>query len=307
MLRNIILMLAAFSLLCTSCNKDKEYVGDGSDNGGSGGTDDAAKWISEILEYRPAPGQFINSSLGSQEAAETLIGGEGSVSLGGFGGYIVFRFDHTVSNKPGYDFVIKGNAFAGSSEPGIVMVSADANGNGLADDTWYELAGSDYSLTSTVKNYEITYYKPSQTDNAEDIRWTDNQDGSGWIYDMSSYGHTQSYWPSYAAGMETIVFTGTKLGDLVRVDDDGSYYNGAAGTGYADNYSSEYAGTVNGDPDTANSNKFDISDAVDTDGNAVRLESMDFIKVYTGVNQTSGSLGEASTEITGAISLRVPE
>ena len=40
-------------------------------------------------------------------------------------------FDHSVDNIAGYDLAIRGNAFDGSSEPGIVWVSRDENGNDL--------------------------------------------------------------------------------------------------------------------------------------------------------------------------------
>lgn len=68
------------------------------------------------------------------------------LSLGAYGGYITVGFDHTVPNVPGqYDFKIYGNAYydafgtltgklGGSSEPGIVLVSKDVNGNQLPDD-----------------------------------------------------------------------------------------------------------------------------------------------------------------------------
>lgn len=46
--------------------------------------------IAEIIEYTPAPGQFINTASGVPDAAETLTQeGGGLVSLGGFGGYII--------------------------------------------------------------------------------------------------------------------------------------------------------------------------------------------------------------------------
>ena len=58
------------------------------------------------------------------------------ISLGGFGGYVTFGFDHSVVNvHDSLDFKILGNAFytssnpnasalnsGGSAEPGIVMV-----------------------------------------------------------------------------------------------------------------------------------------------------------------------------------------
>ena len=65
------------------------------------------------------------------------------VSLGGFGGYIVVGFDHSIQASGGYggyDFSITGNQFSGSSEPGVVWVMPDENGNGEPDDgPWYEL------------------------------------------------------------------------------------------------------------------------------------------------------------------------
>ena len=61
----------------------------------------------------------------------------GMVSLGGFGGYIVVGFDHSIQASGGYggyDFSITGNQFSGSSEPGVVWVMPDENGNGEPDD-----------------------------------------------------------------------------------------------------------------------------------------------------------------------------
>ena len=81
------------------------------------------------------------------------------------------------------------------------------------------------------------------------------------------------------------------------------WYNAAARRGYADNYSDDYETIVNLDEDTKKSNKFDISNAVDAQGRSVSLPAVDFIKVYTCVNQGAGWLGEGSTEVCGAISL----
>ena len=41
----------------------------------------------------------------------------------------------------------------------------------------------------------------------------------------------------------------------------------------------------------------DIDWAVDANGNAVKLPGVDFVRIYTGVNQTNGILGENSTEV----------
>ena len=87
----------------------------------------------------------------------------GSLSLGAFGGSVVFRFEEAVENHPdnpfGVDFTIFGNPMAQWSEPGVVLVMEDENGNGLADDTWYELAGSDHHFSSTKRNFSSDLYE----------------------------------------------------------------------------------------------------------------------------------------------------
>ena len=103
----------------------------------------------------------------------TISAMPGTISLGLYGGYVVFGFDHPVVNVEGeYDMQIFGNGFqahntstaGGSSEPGIVMVSRDVNGNGIPDDPWYELAGSEYNNPKTQKHFTITsYYKPDDS------------------------------------------------------------------------------------------------------------------------------------------------
>ena len=44
---------------------------------------------------------------------------------------------------------------------------------------------------------------------------------------------------------------------------------------------------------------FNIEWAVDAEGNPVHLPGIDFVKIYTGVNQYCGWLGETSTEVMG--------
>lgn len=80
-------------------------------------------WITKVYEYCPAPGQFVNEMPQYEEGdtyadilqkCEESISGKNDVmiSLGGYGGYVTFGFDHTVVNRPGKkDFRIWGNAF----------------------------------------------------------------------------------------------------------------------------------------------------------------------------------------------------
>ena len=77
-------------------------------------------YISTVYEYCPAPGQFVNAMPEYREGdtaetmrqkAEEAIAGkmQSGVSLGAYGGYITFGFDHTVVNVPGeYDIRIDG-------------------------------------------------------------------------------------------------------------------------------------------------------------------------------------------------------
>lgn len=51
----------------------------------------------------------------------------------------------------------------------------------------------------------------------------------------------------------------------------------------------------------------DIDWAVDANGNKVHLPGVDFIKIYTGVNQENGWLGECSTEVSGVEDLHILE
>lgn len=279
-------------------------------------------YINKVWDYCPAPGQFVNEIPEWEEdmsreaviaAADEALNGAsvnkprpGMISLGAFGGYVVFGFDHPVVNVDGEnDFVVYGNAFNGldsstsiSSEPGIVMVSADTNGNGLPDDEWFELRGSEYA--NAARGVTVTYYRPDPdrapgADPDPEVRdiidrtyirftTTDAAHAEGYI--MRNSYHLQSYWPEWNNG-ETLTFTGTLLPDNGRLED-GIYAWRPFEWGYADN--------------KANADKpaFDIADAVDSDGNSVSLDKIDFVKVYTGVCMNSGALGESSTEITGA-------
>ena len=219
----------------------------------------------------------------------------GMVSLGGYGGYITFHFDHSVKNVEGeYDIYIKGNAMDNGSEPGIVMVSKDTNGNGLPDDEWYELSGSaDVDSIGKVKyGYEITYTYSEMSD----IPWTDNLSRSGTV-DRNTF-HNQEYYPLWLVqtlpGRQSVLmFKGTLLpNNAYDTSGKGSMWVlPALRYGYVDNL-------ANNDTE---GNSFDIGWAVEPESRTpVYLDYVDFVRVYTGMNQKAGWLGETSTEITGA-------
>ena len=279
----------------SSCNIDEEYT--------SAQPTTKAE-CSKVFEYTPAPGQFINELKtggfdGTQttpdravEYAEKRLERGYDISLGGFGGYIIVGFDHNVLNFPKYDFSVRSNSFDGSSEPGVVWVMKDENGNGLPDDTWYELAGSERGKSETIQNYAVTYYRPIAPKMA--VQWEDNKGNKGEIDYLESYHSQDYYYPAWIES-DSYTLTGTCL-KARSYDDSGDgthWINPHFDWGYADNFSPEDFSISN------HINKFDISNAVDADGERVELDYINFVKVQCAINFKCGWIGEVSTEVSG--------
>ncbi len=273
----------------------------------------------KVWRYVPAPGQFIDAAMLAEpetdsaglaaldEAAvcafltEKMAGKSNGrlLSLGAYGGYVVLGFDHRIPNGPGLDLRLYGNAYyagghgadsetpGGSAEPGIVYVSRDDNGDGLPNDTWYEIDGSETDAPQTVADYRIVYYRPAPLD--ADVFWRDNQGDSGYIY-RNTYHTQDSYYPWWLPG-DSLVFSGRRLPDnAVDEGADGrqAWFLRAFDYGYADNHPNDSEGAL-----------VDIDWAVDADGRPVSLDSIDFVMIRTGVRQNTGWTGEVSTEVAG--------
>lgn len=285
-----------------------------------------SKYIKAVDEYCPAPGQWVNvipeyeegdtPEIMAKKCTESIAGDYYNthlISLGGWGGYVTFHFDHSIANMPNQrDFVIWGNAyqemtnqvFGGMNEAGVVMVSKDVNGNGKPDDPWYEISGScDIdSIEKVDYDYEVTYHQNPMNN----IPWTDNRGNSGTIDRLYGYdNHNQEYYPLWLP--DRLTFKGTRLPDNMvdlseTVDSSWSqWYYVLVGFryGYADNLSNWT------DKSDANSWNYegcgiDISWAVDEKRQPVNLDFIDFVRVYTGLNQKCPApnwWGETSTEI----------
>ena len=299
MKRLCIAALIACSLICTGCNYHKIVERESLGQYFRMPDDNCSVYASKVFEYTPAPGQFIGEpkitdlDIYTPEAAcswaKERLDRKQFVSLGAFGGYIVVGFDHSIVNCGSYDFAVYGNAVSGGSEPGIVWVMQDADGNGEPDDVWYELRGSESFAADVIRNYSVTYYRPEAP--RQNVRWSDSEGASGTIDYLEAYHSQDYYYPGWIAE-DQYTLTGTRL-KAHNYDASGNgslWINPDYDWGYADNFGS---------------NCFRISDAVLPDGTPVDLKYIDFIKVQTALNAKSGWIGENSTEVLGFEDLSV--
>lgn len=303
------LCMFAVVMVASSCNKDDVIVTTFEEDYYRAATESSSAEWSKVFEYTPAPGQFIgdtrtggfsgNESTAADAVAyaEERLSKDAYVSLGGFGGYIVVGFDHSIDNHHGYDIAIKGNSFSGSSEPGIVWVMQDENGDGEPNDTWYELRGSEIGRKTMHRNYSVTYYRPDSPE--QPVKWTDSEGGSGEIDYLKAYHQQPYYYPAWITA-DNYTLTGTRL-EARNYDKSGKgtmWVQPEYDWGYADNFSPKDRITDSSGKSTA-INRFRIADAIDDQGKTVDLKYIDFVKVQTAVNAKSGWLGELSTEVLG--------
>lgn len=247
-----------------------------------------------VVEYAPAPGQFVNLmpkySEGMDYAAvlsratEDLAKGY-SVTLGALGGYIVLALDEPVYNNVGEpDFRVCGNAYSTgtdamgrlltSGEPGLVEVMEDSNGNGLPDDgAWIPLCGEHWAQARRVTVSYVTDTDGAIVANAEGVEPLEVSTGN-WYHD-------QPFTPQWSGAMPWDSFEAVMLPPNGFLDE-GGMYRMLAYWGYADSY-----------PDD------DTRSALNLDDAATPVRRVDFVRVSTAVLQSNGPLGECSTEVSG--------
>ena len=261
-----------------------------------------------IASYLPAPGQFVN--LPDYGDPDRTLDGSALITLGSFGGNVIYRFSDPIRNDPrhpfGIDFIVIGNCFtnndkttsSGAAEPAAVMVSADG-------EAWYELAGSEYYTPSARHGVTVTYQNGDETFSAAaDTPWSDSEGQSG-VLPINEY-HRQPYFPdpAYYDAFQTgigkndtysaasVSFTGTMIGaGFYPFGYADSHAQADPASGSAVNpYASEHAECYNGDG-------FDLAWAVDGNGVPAELDEINYVKIYNPVLEANGVFGERSPEI----------
>jgi hypothetical protein len=203
-------------------------------------------------------------------------------SLGSVLGYEVWRWRVTRTTD---EFIINGNPFVGWEEPGVVWVMCDENQNGLPDDTWYELKGSDdvddRYRTAISRQYAINWINLGEE--AEENEYGQLIAMYCWVDSKGRSDFMNGGWPSvWGVEGSRVTFSGTMLRD-------GDLYGKVAVPSTAWGYVDACLGDQEG--------KFFVSNAIQRDGSAANLPWIDFIKVQTAFFAYGGAVGDISTEI----------
>ena len=261
---------------------------------------DSALIPSAVTEYLCLGSQYTNATSYGAYPEKTLTGisntggnmGGSILSLGNFGGHIVYKFDDPITDDPknpsGVDFIVAGNSFGGAaaSEPGNVEVSQDGV-------TWYTLAGSVHYDDEADWNYTMTY-----TNDGGASSWTASDGGSGTIY---RYPQAKAY-PLFnwnddnkkemtVSGLRIVNDTKDPYGSASAAYPDFGYVDTHKNGNYAE-ATNPYLGEAN-----VKDGMFDLEWAVDAQGNPVDLDSVSYVRVSTASNIYAGAIGEKSTEV----------
>lgn len=321
----------------------------------------AAAWAgpspfaARVVEYRPAPGQNVNAGApvsfnDPTKALGAPVGGGTSapdnskvVTLGGFGGSITLKFDHTIRHDPcnafGVDAIVFGNAFWVGQNPArrwaeaaVIEIAKDVNG---APGPWFVIAGSSLPGAPGVVGAPASVASSQQWDLAAGTGFPPANKGwypqapafPGWPSTYTTSGFVlpgvfaalpvvnpsglpsgaQGYW-GYADMSPTLL-----LGDM----------SGAAGAAGVDNRLDQPEDRPGIDPaqfytspsdpralaiapGSGGGDAFAIAWAVDpATGAPANLDGFDYIRISTGVNAVlAGGLGEMSAEIGGVAEVR---
>ena len=295
-------------------------------SGNSGGTPSVFKGYLPMGQF--ATGEFWgtpftngNTQVGTTAKIVNGFAGTG-MSLGAAGGYAEYDM-HVVNdakNKYGVDFIVYGNAFNGNPEAGSVKVYGTPVGSNTPG--WYELAGSLYYRDETLRNVNVSYkkdgdaiqYRLTKGDLANPTQlqnWKLFGGSKNWLPTAEKYNRVKGNVDDVIANLGTADTTEVTYGGvtLVRDTDTNSDY----AFGYFDVASNGAANNVPVNPYAAGNvgaNGFDISWAVNGNGEPVKLTEISKIRVYTSAVlniatpdhydfTTPAIFGETSAELCG--------
>jgi|CXWL01.1.fsa_nt_gi hypothetical protein len=260
-------------------------------------------FATRVVAYSPAPGQFVSDpsfndpaeALGQPEGMGTSDGNNVSVvNLGGFGGYIVLGFDHTVLDDPlnplGLDAIVFSNAFWVGGNPdrhwaecATIEISRDENANGLADDPWYLITGS--HLTAPLARSQIS--------------WGDGSTTYAYQLPLNPFGAMVVVNPVAGTENEGIYGYAEYSPTLFLGDRDGDDQIDNEEITAEEFYTTpDDPFEVGMTPGSGGGDAFDIAWAVDAaTGVRAELDGFDFIRLTTPVHVIMPPLGEKSAEI----------
>jgi hypothetical protein len=198
-------------------------------------------------------------------------------SLGSAGGYEIWEVKHQNS------YYIRGNAFTGWCEPGVVWVQEDRNGNGLPDEMWYELKGGEdddpVMKNLITRRYALRFFAGTgMVEQAGTTVWTDAKG--------RRFRSRSAFSDNWGVEGGWVTYTGTLLRD------DGNIATGSYGY-------TMVTGNLTGYVDAIGDRVY-INNAVNAAGTPVTLTDVRFIKVQTAVFHYGGIFNEVSTEIYAA-------
>lgn len=288
-----------------------------------------AQFASRVVDYHPAPGQFVQNpafnnparALGPPVGGGTTDGDETKcVTLGGFAGTLTLAFDSPVLNDPknplGLDCIVFGNAFwpgADSgrrwAEPATIEISLDANANTLADDAWFLIPGShiaipaahwqgqtwdDDPIDTTFPPSSLSWIPPGESGlwTTWGFRLPSDPFESGLVLDNpNGPGELDEGVWGYAELSPTLL-----LGDLDADNDiDDPMLPPARFYTVPDD-----PFRVGIDPGSGGGDAFDIAWAIDVaTGAPARLPAFHFIRITNAANVVFPVFGERSPEIAG--------
>jgi len=303
----------------------------------------AGDFAARVLDYRPAPGQFVNDPAFNDptRALGPPVGGgtaapdnTNTVSLGGFGGSIVLAFDAPVLDDPrnplGLDSIVFSNAFWQGGDPtrrmaeaAVIEISRDDNADGLPNDAWFVIHSPALpEVPAAARRTQTWDDDPDTATPPATLAWFPETE-PGPTFTTTGFDLPAAFDPlvlDHPDGAGAALEAHWGLAELSPTMLPGDMSGADGGPG--DNSLSDPEDRpaidpgvfytrpddpfiVGVDPRSGGGDAFDIAWAVDPEtGAPANLDRFDFIRISAGVAALRGPFGEASPEISAAADVR---